>query len=242
MLSHTLSRTSAIVASLLGLGLVLNAGLGFAQFSPPSNLGRPGNREGAATRGTCKIAAAANEPGLTALTPKSNVGLTTAANPTVFWYLPKNNYQLGEMILYKAVASDQVMLDKTTFLLNERPTLDSFTWANQTLLPDQDYRWVLSLICDPANPDPSQIIYVEGWIRRIEAPAPVSAALTNAQGLNRFQIYAQAGLWYDALKTLAKQPNSPQVQEQWSKLLAAESVQLTDLSSKIIPAATATTP
>ncbi len=237
MMSQTVFRARTILAGLFGLGLVLQTGLAWAQFTPPSGLGRPGNREGAATRGTCKIDAAANEPGLTALIPQSNVGLTTSANPSVFWYLPKNNYQVGEMMLYKAVGADQVMVDKTTFLLAERPAVDSFTWANQTLAVGQDYRWVLSLICDPANPDPSQIIYVEGWIRRVEPPAPVAAALANAQGLNRFQVFAQAGFWYDALKVLAQQPNSPQVQAEWSKLLTADSVQLTRLTSKVQPAA-----
>ncbi|MDS3861680.1 DUF928 domain-containing protein [Thermosynechococcaceae cyanobacterium BACA0444] len=238
---QSLAHVTRIIVGVLGLGLMLNAGLAWADFVPPSNLGRPGNREGAATRGTCKFDLAEKEPGLTALIPRANIGLTTAANPTVFWYLPKNNYQVGEMMLYKATETEQTLVDRTTFLLEGRPTLDRFTWANQTLAPNQDYRWVLSLICDPANPDPSQIVYVEGWVRRVDLAPNVQTALANAQGLNRFQIFAKAGLWYDALTVLAKQPTSAQVRQEWAKLLTAETVQLPTLGRYLLTSATTAT-
>lgn len=238
---QSLANATQIMAGLLGLGLMLNAGLAWADFVPPSNLGRPGNREGAATRGTCKFNLAEQQPGLTALIPPSNIGLTTAANPTVFWYLPKNNYQVGEMMLYKATETEQTLVDRTTFLLEGRSSLDRFTWANQTLALNQDYRWVLSLICDPANPDPSQIVYVEGWIRRVDLAPNVQATLAKTQGLNRFQVYAQSGLWYDALTVLAKQPPSPQVRQEWSKLLTSETVQLPLLGSYFLTSGTTVT-
>lgn len=241
MQRQSLAKITQIMAALLGLGLMLNTGLAWAEFVPPSNLGRPGNREGAATRGTCKFDQAQNEPGLTALVPRANIGLTTAANPTVFWYLPKNNYQVGEMMLYKATETEQTLIDKATFLLEGRPTLDRFTWANQTLAPNQDYRWVLSLICDPANPDPSQIVYVEGWVRRVDLAPSLQTALANAQGLNQFQILAKAGLWYDALTVLAKQPKSPQVRQEWGNLFTSEAVQLPALGNYVLTSGTAAT-
>lgn len=244
MQRQPLTTVTQIMAGLLGLGLLLNAGQAWADFVPPSNLGRPGNREGAATRGTCKFDVTEKDPALTALIPRSNIGLTTTANPTVFWYLPKNNYQVGEMMLYKATETDQTLVDRATFLLEGRPIVDRFTWANHSLAPNQDYRWVLSLICDPANPDPSQIVFVEGWIRRVDPSPTLQTALAKAQGLNRFQVYAQAGLWYDALTVLAKQPISPSVRQEWSKLLSAETVELPGLGRYFLnsPNVATTTP
>lgn len=228
-----------MLAILVGLSVGLPSGLAGANFTPPSNLGRPGNREGAATRGACKVEATENEPDLTAIVPVSNIGLTTATRPTLYWYLPSNNYQEIQFSLYQTKQDNtEALIYDTQLPLAGRPRLDSLTLDGKVapLIEGVDYRWVVSLICNPNDPDPSQVRYVEGWVRRVTASPELSQSLKAATPMEQFDILAQNGLWYDALTTLVtlqqKQPNSSEAAAKWSELMNAQSVRLNRLSQQ----------
>ncbi|WP_298976341.1 DUF928 domain-containing protein [uncultured Thermosynechococcus sp.] len=221
--------------------LILNAGLSWAGFIPPKNLSRPGNREGAATRGICKVQTLANEPDLTTLVPASNIGLTAATRPTFYWYLPANNYQALEFALFQTLADGtQVPIYKQQFPTANRPRLDSIMLADDVppLQEGVDYRWTVSLICNPSDPDPSQIRFVEGWVQRIALPKTLEQQLRQANPLQRYELLAINGLWYDALDALVKlrqaQPNNPKINTLWRELMTAEGVDLHRLSKLAI--------
>ncbi|QEQ01158.1 DUF928 domain-containing protein [Thermosynechococcus sp. CL-1] len=221
--------------------LILDVGLSWAGFTPPKNLSRPGNREGAATRGVCRVQTAANEPDLTALVPASNIGLTAANRPTFYWYLPANNYQALEFALFQNLADGtQVQIYKQQFPMAHRPRLDSITLAGDVppLQEGVDYRWTVSLICNPRDPDPSQIRFVEGWVQRVALPATLNKQLRQTSPVERYNLLASHGLWYDALETLVKlrqqQPTNPKVNALWTELMTAEEVGLKRLSNLAI--------
>ncbi|MFN4280782.1 DUF928 domain-containing protein [Thermosynechococcus sp.] len=221
--------------------LILNAGLSWAGFTPPKNLSRPGNREGAATRGICKVQTAANEPDLTTLVPASNIGLTAANRPTFYWYLPANNYQALEFALFQTLANGtQVQIYKQQFPMANRPRLDSITLAGDVppLQEGVDYRWTVSLICNASDPDPSQIRFVEGWVQRVALPETLEQQLRQASYLQRYDLLASNGLWYDALDTLIKlrqkQPNDGKIQALWTELMTAQEVALPQLGNLAI--------
>lgn len=221
--------------------LILNAGLSWAGFTPPKNLSRPGNREGAATRGVCKVQTAANEPDLTTLVPASNIGLTAANRPTFYWYLPANNYQALEFALFQNLADGtQVQIYKRQFPMANRPRLDSITLAGDVppLQEGADYRWTVSLICNPSDPDPSQIRFVEGWVQRVALPEALEKQLRQASPLQRYDLLASNGLWYDALDGLVKlrqaQPNDTKIKTLWTELMTTEGVDLHRLSNLAI--------
>lgn len=221
--------------------LILNAGLSWAGFTPPKNLSRPGNREGAATRGICKVQTAANEPDLTTLVPASNIGLTAANRPTFYWYLPANNYQALEFALFQTLADGtQVQIYKQQFPMANRPRLDSITLAGDVppLREGVDYRWTVSLICNPSDPDPSQIRFVEGWVQRVALPETLEKQLRQASPLQRYDLLASNGLWYDALDALVKlrqeQPNDTKINTLWTELMTTEGVGLNQLSNLAI--------
>ncbi|MFN4066566.1 MAG: DUF928 domain-containing protein [Thermosynechococcus sp.] len=221
--------------------LILNAGLSWAGFTPPKNLSRPGNREGAATRGICKVQTAANEPDLTTLVPASNIGLTAANRPTFYWYLPANNYQALEFALFQTLANGtQVQIYRQQFPMANRPRLDSITLAGDVppLQEGVDYRWTVSLICNSSDPDPSQIRFVEGWVQRVALPKTLEKQLHQASSLQRYDLLASNGLWYDALDALVKlrqaQPNDPKINTLWRELMTSEGVGLHRLSNLAI--------
>jgi len=235
---------SISIPHLLSWGLVvvlLNAGVSWAGFTPPSNLSRPGNREGAATRGACKVETSATEPDLTTLVPASNIGLTTANRPTFYWYLPANNYQVMEFTLFQSRPDgSQMEIYSQRFPLAGRPRLDSLTLDGKVppLMEGVDYRWMVSLICNPADSDPSQIRFVEGWVQRVLMPEALGQQLAKATPVQRYELLAANGLWYDALKLLVdlrqQQPNDTATAVLWSELMTASGVGLNRLSNPLV--------
>ncbi|RMH64960.1 MAG: DUF928 domain-containing protein [Cyanobacteria bacterium J003] len=221
--------------------LILNASLSWAGFTPPRNLSRPGNREGAATRGVCKVQTAADEPDLTTLVPASNIGLTAMNRPPFYWYLPANNYQALEFALFQSLADGrQVPIYKQQFPIANRPRLDSMTLPGEVppLQEGVDYRWTVTLICNPNDPDPSQIRFAEGWVQRVALPATLEKQLLKAKPLQRYDLLASHGLWYDALDALVKlrqeRPNDIKVNTLWRELMTSEAVGLNRLSNLAI--------
>ena len=69
-----------------------------APYVPPTGIGAPARRESAGTRG-CVFGTPAS---LVALMPAENVGLTTAAYPRFYWYLPVNQASFVEFTLTTA--------------------------------------------------------------------------------------------------------------------------------------------
>lgn len=89
------------------------------------------------------------------------------------------------------------------------------------LSPGLVYRWFVALVVDPDNR--SKDILAGGSIERIELPGAVSARLARASREEAPQIYAEAGLWYDALGAFSElieaTPNDPMLRNQRASLL-----------------------
>lgn len=228
-------RFSRIATLAFGLSVILPGSPIWAGFNPPRTPNRPGNRESAATRGLCStntLPETQNQPDLTALVPLSNVGLTTAAYPTFYWYVPQNTYEQGEFTLYRVDdTAEQTPVYQSLFKLGQ-PGLASLTLPSTASLSplevDQTYRWVMTLVCDPDEPSGNK--YVEGWVTRVSVSPSLKIKLELTKAAERYNIYAKAGLWYDALKALTEmrqtQPNHATVQQQWTQLLKAQAVKL----------------
>lgn len=184
------------------------------------DISAPGNRESGSTRSTTCVAA---DESLIALMPESNYGLTEHAYPTVYFYLPATT---AEYLKF-------VMLNETTneLVYEGRFKVDSSAGIASVSLPDngiqqpltvgEAYVWYVAVVCDPA--DPSADIVTEGQIARVEplvAPPQATAAELPA-------IYAEAGLWYDALTASAMLKQEADSTADWNALLDA--VELSDL-------------
>jgi Domain of Unknown Function (DUF928) len=225
----------------LTLGVILG---GFplealAQRYIPQDRGLPGRREGGGTRGDCLRSTTpdATRPStLTALMPDKNLGLTTSDTPTLFWYVPENAASAAEFIL---MDDNDTEVYKARFRVTGEAGIISLSLPEEAGLPPlavgKDYHWSFALICSTQETsDNSGIIYTEGWIQRIEADDRLQARLTNAAEQERAAIYAEAGIWQDALASLAAlrrtQPTNEQLTTRWNTLL--ESVGLTTVSNQ----------
>jgi hypothetical protein len=223
------ARIAAYSTLTLGIWLGGLPLLTLAQIYQPPDRGLPGRREGGGTRGGCL----SRQPTLTALMPDTNYGQTTSPYPTWLWYAPAIEAEAAEFVLLDSNGNE---VYKATFDIANRPGIISLTLPATSNLPPlsvgEDYHWYFSLICD-LN-DRSADVYTEGWIQRIEPDTALSRELATADALERPSLYAAAGVWHDAIATLADlrrlQPDAAIVSDRWENLL--ESVGLEDLADQ----------
>lgn len=225
------SRFARPALLLLVAGLLLNsAPIALAQYVPPDR-GLPGRREGGGTRGGCLL----NQPSLTALMPKTNFGYTVQAQPTFLWFVPESTATTAEFILWDEDDSEiyrtMIQLPTTAGIVRvSLPTDDSAP----TLETGKDYRWSFAIVCDPE--DRSGDLLTEGWVQRKDLDSQLENRLAQATPLDRATLYARAGVWYEAISTLADlrqaQPNSSTVTNRWRTLL--NSVELGEFANQPI--------
>jgi hypothetical protein len=182
----------------------------------------------AATRGVCNSSAdsaeqKANSTTLTALAPYSHVGKSTATNPTLTWYVSDRESYPLEFWLYEFEPSRYDGKGKAVYQAKLASSAGIMTHSLPTeqvnLTPGKDYIWQVAIICNPNSP--SQSLVVNNQIKVVEiAPTVTTQLNTTSDVVTRANIYAQAGLWYDALAEVATQPNDPQATELTIKLLS----------------------
>lgn len=217
---------------------------------PPPNGPAPGGRErGGAKRGSSSLICPKTNPDFTALAYNSqekqdikdvtNVwGYTTSANPSLLFYVPFSQQPsyLTEFILKEDSADNDEIIYETTIPLPEKPGVISWTLPEDApeLKVGQRYRWFFSIYCDPEKMSPP--VHVEGVIYRMPISSEVASKLTTATLLEKLEIYAENGFWYDAIATLAElRQQNPQnlfLRENWQSLLS--SVNLEDVAKKPI--------
>ncbi|UBF26665.1 DUF928 domain-containing protein [Kovacikia minuta CCNUW1] len=243
-----LKHLFALFAPYLGLGLGLFVCslplLAVAvEFKPPRR-GLPGRREGAGTRDPAACVRG-NPSQLTAIMPQTNLGLTTAAYPRFFWYIPKTRAKLAEFRLVsggEAASQDATaQTDKTpiytaTFSITGTPGIASLSIPRHATIPPltvgQDYQWSLALVCNPDNR--KQDIRVNGWVQRITPTADLTNKLVKASPNDRLRLYADNGIWFNTLSTLAElrctNPQDASLVASWTELL--KSVKLTTIAEQ----------
>ncbi|HLO84418.1 MAG TPA: DUF928 domain-containing protein [Nostocaceae cyanobacterium] len=196
-------------------------------FKPPKRPGPPVS-VGAATRGNSCVQGNKN---LTPLIPKNKLGLTISERPTFFWYTPESPAKTAQFVLKN---QDNKIIYETTLSLPNQSGIMGFTLPiNQPALEEnKTYRWDLILICD--EDDFSNNPRINGWVERVQPDTPLSQALEKADFRKFPGIYAEAGIWHEALISLVElrltEPNNLTNQINWRQFL--KSVGLQDLASE----------
>jgi hypothetical protein len=98
------------------------------------------------------------------------------------------------------------------------------------LAPGVAYRWYVAVVPDPSRR--SRDILAGGAIQRMTASSEVVARLSQARPEDVPSVYAEAGLWYDALTALSElidgAPDDQALRRQRASLLAQIGVPLAD--------------
>jgi Domain of Unknown Function (DUF928) len=199
-------------------------GAAWNSFQPPEE-GVPGRREGGGTRGLECTATNA----LTALIPQSTMGQTISAKPTFFYYVP---VALDKTVQFElADERDKTVYKKSFRMVTSRAGIVSVSLGSDGNSPalevGKNYQWYFTIKCNPKNYRDE--VLVSGWINRTAVAPTLKTELDRSPDSRaRLSIFAQQGLWYEYLATLAQlrteSPSDASLALKWSEMLS--SVQL----------------
>jgi hypothetical protein len=196
-------------------------GVAWNSFQPPEQ-GVPGRREGGGTRGLECTATNA----LTALIPQSTMGQTISAKPTFFYYLPAAIDKTVQFEL--ADETDKTLYKKSFRLVTSRGGIVSISLGSDSNSPalevGKNYQWYFTIKCNPKNYRDE--VLVSGWINRTALAPTVKIQLDRSPDPRaKLSIFAQQGLWYEYLATLAhlrvESPSDASLALKWSELLSS---------------------
>lgn len=205
--------------------LVSQANQSRISFIPPVKR-NPRRSQGSGSRG-CDYESL-NSNLVTLLIPsKDYAGQTLSARPTFFWHLSTAVSVPMEFTLVEENVGGKTLLKKQIDAPKPGIIQVNFPQEKAELVPGQIYRWTVSLVCNPNRR--SEDIFFQSWIQRVhptpeleqklttvgETSTTLEATPANAsvnespQTLrSRAAIYAEAGLWYNALMTLSTASNT----------------------------------
>ncbi|MEO1297663.1 MAG: DUF928 domain-containing protein [Cyanobacteria bacterium J06636_16] len=193
-------------------------------FVPPEDSGQPQtNRAGGRRNQFCNSSTPTLAP--TLVIPSTSNGITTVERPTILAYLPQTSAQQAFLTLED---EQNHLVYNATVALPESKGIVRFTIPDTApaLELEKDYQISLAIVCDVVL-DPNDPV-LEGWIKRIELDADLAAQQAQLTELETAALYANNGIWFDAVATLAdlrqSQADNPDVLAAWAELL--QSVEL----------------
>ena len=149
-------------------------------------------------------------PKVSVLAPKE-AGITINPQPSLYWF------QAGPMPekVLKTAKVEVTLIDpkspKPLFKVASALSADKAAGAglrrvsvakqNVTLKPGVTYKWTVALVPDPTNR--SQDVVTSATIQCIEPSKELAEALKTATPEDKAGLYAQNGVWYDALEAIS---------------------------------------
>ncbi len=197
-------------------------------LSVGTNRTSAGSRAAEGTTAECPI----QSKNLTALAPEYEIGtnkdkvvwgLTTSNHPTLWFYLPYTRNSSARVSFELSLPADRDrIVYKTSIKLPQKPGFIGVSLP-KTIPPlaiNQFYKWKLGVT---TNCLANSYIYVNGWIQRVTVDSELNQKIQQATSTQQAALYAENGLWYDALNRLAElrrlnsQDNA--IAEDWADLL-----------------------
>jgi hypothetical protein len=164
-------------------------------YKPPLR-GAPVGRLGGGSRGVGD-----EMPVLVALVP-DHIGLTVQGQASVYWYLSKPSDHFVEFTLIDD-QSIQPILEKR-FGPPVQSGIHRVRLADYgvSLSAGKQYRWFVALVPDPEHR--AKDIIAGGGIEVVVLPETTRSKLSRSDKTEAPSIYAEAGIWYDALAAISE--------------------------------------
>ena len=203
----------------------LNQSLIFAAPPPPKDIGEPGKRGEAGSRGCgqdINKLLTSSQKRLTALVPvysKSELvfGTTSADHPSFVFYVPySSEFAFGEFVL------EDEGQNQTTYKtsLTGTPGIVNLRLPSKAapLEIGKQYRWYLNIYCQKDN---QFIANVEGYVKREQLKPALKTQLEKATPSQQVNLYAANGIWYEALSAAGELRRTNSQDTSWTALLKA---------------------
>jgi len=181
----------------------------------------PGRARGGAIRSACETTAFESDRRLTALIPESNVGKTTAAHPTFWFYVPFTESSPNLVARFTLLNENrETVADNLLVTLPETSGFVRFQWpeTEKALDVNEKYYWFFTISCKLPTGTEQDMTDVSGWVERIEVPSELTQQLTASTEVERYPLYAENDIWYEAVTQLAE--NRTTYLDEWSYLLS----------------------
>lgn len=184
-------------------------------YKPPLR-GAPAGRIGGGTRGSGREVFV-----LTVLAPDHNA-LTVSEQPSLFWFISSATALPIEVTLMDPRATQPVLESRLTAPVE--PGVHRIRLADHgvRLEPGVSYRWYVTIV--PDSNRRSRDILAGGAIERIATTDELRTKLAQARKEETTSLYAEAGVWYDALAAISDQidnaPNDAALRKQRATLLS----------------------
>ena len=184
-------------------------------YKPPLR-GAPGGRVGGGTRGP----AAREVFVLSALAP-NHTGLTVSEQPSLYWFISGPTSFPMEVTVVDPRASQPVLEARVLSPSQSGVRRIRLADHNIRLSPGVAYRWFVAVVPDPARR--SRDILAGGTIERVELSEEIKGKIAQATKQDLPFVYAEAGLWYDALAAISERieegPNDAGLRKQRAALM-----------------------
>jgi hypothetical protein len=159
-------------------------------------------------------------PILQALAP-THVGHTLRASPTLYWYSSMETDARVAFVLADTVSVDPAL--EVTLASPVPAGIHAVRLEDHGVLlePGTEYRWFVTI--SAVDGDPSAGIVTRGSIERVAPSVELETRLEAAEPGERGRIYAEQGLWYDALafisEGIGREPEDARLRELRAELL-----------------------
>ncbi len=196
-LLHTIFNAKILTICALTITLSLNQAAALAGYKPPRDQKPPsGYTDSSGIRGGCK----AGTRSLTLLAPVTHVGQTTSPYPTFVWYVHNQQKIPMEFSVYEFDNNEQPSKLTYKSKLQSSPGIVKLSLPENLpgLTVGKRYLWQVEILCN--NNRPSRNLVATAEIEVVEMPGSLKTALNHSQNLSKkVHLYAEAGIWYDAL-------------------------------------------
>ena len=200
-------RVTSAWAAIAFLASLTGADAAYAQADPgaqgaraatavlykPRVANAPPARVGGANRGAGSISVR-----LAVLAP-NHTGFTSREQPVLYWYLSQPVKAKVEITLTTESSVEPLL--ELALAADKMSGVQSIPLAEHgiRLAPDTEYRWHVALVMDAEHR--SKDILASGALMRVAADQQLAARLAGMAGEERALLYAENGLWYDALES-----------------------------------------
>jgi Domain of Unknown Function (DUF928) len=185
-------------------------------YKPPLR-GAPGGRVGGGTRGTV-----GRDLFVLSVLAPDHSALTVSEQPTLYWYISGDTTLPVEFTIIDPNGTEPLLEKAVPSPITRGVHRISLADYGVKLAPNIAYRWSVTVVPD-ANRR-SRDILSSGVVERVATPAELAEKVAKAPKEQLPFIYAEAGMWYDALATIstlvAAAPNDATLRQQRAALLA----------------------
>ncbi|MEP0873907.1 DUF928 domain-containing protein [Trichocoleus desertorum AS-A10] len=224
-------QQQALIASLILTLSIGIAPMALAKYRPPKRPSAPKETMPRTSRGdSCDRSAAGK---LTPLVPFSHIGQTSSQRPTFVWFVPDRTPYSLQFRLFTRTGQPLYRTE-----MQSQPGIMSVALPPNLLqlTIGQAYKWQVVLVCNPNVPSKNVVVAAELEVVKPAASLQTQLAAAPAPQ-QQSDLYAEAGLWYDAIKAALKVSQTAQNQtavlDLLDSLATSEAQPLKDWSDRL---------